>query len=90
MWNNKLEKIKVRLTDLNGFYSIISSDGIIYIPQDIVKNQKLRQNDVVLIRVIKNNKVIKEKYTKIAVHRKRNKLEYVCVFDKNFLGGYRK
>ena len=62
MWNNKLEKIKVRLTDLNGFYSRISSDGIIYIPQDIVKNQKLRQNDVVLIRVIKNNKVIKEKY----------------------------
>ena len=86
MWNNKLEKIKVRLTDLNGFYSRISSDGIIYIPQDIVKNQKLRQNDVVLIRVIKNNKVIKEKYTKIAVHRKRNKLEYVCVFDKNFYG----
>jgi len=86
VWNNKLEKIKVRLTDLNGFYSRISSDGIIYIPQDIVKNQKLRQNDVVLIRVIKNNKVIKEKYTKIAVHRKRNKLEYVCVFDKNFYG----
>ena len=86
MWNNKLEKIKVRLTDLNGFYSRISSDGIIYIPQDIVKNQKLRQNDVVLIRAIKNNKVIKEKYTKIAVHRKRNKLEYVCVFDKNFYG----
>lgn len=87
MENNLLnKKIKVRLTDLSGFYSRISPDGIIYIPQDIVKNQKLRQNDVVLVRAIKNNKVIKEKYTKIAAHRKRNKLEYVCVFDKNFYG----
>jgi len=85
--NNLLNKnVKIQLTEIKGFYSKISPDGIIYIPRDIIKEQEIKPNSIVLIKALKGNKAIEKKYSKIAAHWKRNKLEYVCVFDKNFYG----
>ena len=79
------QETKVKLSKMNGFFSKISVDGRIYIPQDIVKKYKLKQNDIVLIKGIEENKIITKKYSKINVnHRKGGrKKEYTCVFDKN-------
>jgi len=85
--NNLLNtSVHVRLAEINGFYSKISPDGIIYIPKEVIEEQKIEINDIVLIKAFKNNRVVKEKYSKIAAHWERNSLEYVCVFDKNFYG----
>lgn len=81
------KKVKIQIKKIEGFYSKIFSDGRIHIPKDIVENQKLKHNNIVLIKGIENGEVVREKYSKIyCTKRKNRKSEYLCVFDKNFYG----
>lgn len=87
--NNLLDKnVKIQINEIGGFYSKMCSDGRIYLPQDIVKKQKIEQNEIILIRGIENNKVVREKYSKIQItnRKKRHRIEYTSVFDKKFYG----
>jgi len=79
---------RIQIEEIDGFYSKIYPDGRIYIPQDVIKDQNFKQNDVVLIKGIKDNKVVKESYSKIhvTIRKERKRLEYTCVFDKKFYG----
>lgn len=80
-------KVAVRIIGIDGFYSRISSDGRIYIPQDIAKKQKIGKNDIVLIKGIEKNRV-EEKYSKILVNnrQKRGRTECSAVFGRSFYG----
>jgi len=84
--NNLLHKeVEIRIEKVDGFYAKMYSDGRIYIPKDIVENQKLKHNDIVLIKGIENGKIVYAKYSKIHVTKRENRLaEYHCVFDKAF------
>lgn len=86
MLENQLfnRNVEFRISEINGFYSRIYLDGRIYIPKDIAENQKLKQNNIVLIKGIENNKVVKEKYSKINVYKKKKRMECMCIFDKSF------
>ncbi len=87
--NNLLDKnVKIQINEIDGFYSKMCSDGRIYLPQDIVKKQKIERNEIILIRGIKNDKVIRKKYSKVQItnREKRHQMEYTCVFDKKFYG----
>jgi bifunctional DNA-binding transcriptional regulator/antitoxin component of YhaV-PrlF toxin-antitoxin module len=84
--NNLLnKKAEIKIKKVDGFYAKISPDGRIHIPQDVIRKQKLKRNDIVLIKVIKDNKIIREKYSKLHlnVRRQRNQREYTCAFDKS-------
>ena len=82
------KEVKIEVKKLNGFYASVGFDGRVYIPQDIVQKQIIKQNDIILIKAIKENKVIKEKYSKIhvTIRRQRKQKEYTCIFDRNFYG----
>lgn len=84
--NNLLnKKTRIQIDKVDGFYAKVYSDGRIYIPKDIVENQKLKHNEIILIKGIENGKIVCEKYSKIHVTKRKNRLaEYHCVFDKNF------
>ncbi len=75
---------KVRLKKIKGFYAPVSSDGRIYIPDDIARNKLVHQDDVVLIKAMDNNKVIYRKYAKIYITQrpKRKRKEFICYVDK--------
>jgi len=83
---NKEAEIHVEKVD--GFHAKIYPDGRIHIPQNIIRKLNLKQNEIVLIKGIKDNKVIREKYSKLhlAIRAQRNEKEYTCVFDKSFYG----
>jgi bifunctional DNA-binding transcriptional regulator/antitoxin component of YhaV-PrlF toxin-antitoxin module len=87
---NKLmnKKVEIKVEKVDGFYAKIYPDGRIYIPQDIIRKQELKQNDIVLIKAIKDNKIIREKYSKLhlIVRAQRNQREYTCAFDKSLYG----
>ncbi len=80
------KNIEFQISKINGFYSRMYLDGRIYIPKDIAENQILKQNDIVLIKGIENNKVIQEKYSKVNIYKKKKRIEYMCIFDKSFYG----
>lgn len=84
--NNLINKeVETQIEKVEGFYAKMYSDGRIYIPKDIVKKQKLNHNDIVLIKGIENGKVVYEKFSKIYVTKRKNRLaEYHCVFNKIF------
>ncbi|MBU3964541.1 hypothetical protein KJ591_01380 [Patescibacteria group bacterium] len=88
--NNNLlnNKIEIRLQRINGFYASVSLDGRLYIPQAVAEVQKLKRNDVVLVKAIKDDKIIREKYSKIHItfRGREGRSEYTCVFDKYFHG----
>lgn len=80
------KKIQIQINKVKGFYTRIYSDGRIYIPQDIVKQQKFQKNDIVLIKAMKGRKIIHKKYSKIYAFLRdnRNQIEYTCAFGKKF------
>jgi hypothetical protein len=82
------KKIRIRIKKIKGFYAPIASDGKIYIPHDIVKNESLHHNDIISIRIIEDNKVIQKKYIKIYTtsRPKRKQKEFICYVDKTFSG----
>jgi AbrB family looped-hinge helix DNA binding protein len=79
------KEVKVQIKKVEGFYSKLYRDGRIYIPKDIAKNLKLKPNDIVLVKGIKDGRILKEKYSKIHVRKVKNdQKEYFCIFDKKF------
>jgi bifunctional DNA-binding transcriptional regulator/antitoxin component of YhaV-PrlF toxin-antitoxin module len=79
------KEVEIQIEKVDGFYAKMYPDGRIYIPKDIVENQKLKHNDIVLIKGIENGKIVYEKYSKIHVSKRKNRpAEYHCVFDKIF------
>lgn len=79
--------VNLEINRINGFYSKMSPDGVIYIPKEIIKEQKIEQNDIILIKGLENNKAIRRKYTQVKLqHRKKISPEYICVFDKSYYG----
>ncbi len=78
------KKVKIRMEEIKGFYAPVASDGRIYLPYDIVKNNSLHQNNIISIKVIENNKVIQEKYVKIymTIRPERRQRELICYLDK--------
>lgn len=80
------KKVKFQIKKIDGFYSKIYSDGRIYIPEDIIENQKLKHSDIVLIKGIKDGKIIGEKYSKVhCTKRKNRKAEYLLFLIKSFM-----
>lgn len=85
LFNNQIE---IRIQKINGFYTRVYPDGRLYIPRGIAEVQKLKENDIVLLKAMKDDKVIKQKYSKIHITfrgRKRQE-EHTCAFDKCFHG----
>ena len=82
------KEVRAQMRKIKGFYAPVASDGRIYIPDDVVKNNSLHNNDIISIKVIENNKIIQEEYVKIYVAQRpdRNKEEFICYVDKNFSG----
>jgi len=82
------KEVEIQIKKIRGFYAPVASDGRIYLPYDIVKNESLRDNDIISIKAIENNKIIHEKYVKIYVttRPKRRWKEYICYLDKNLSG----
>lgn len=82
------KETEIQIEKVDGFHAKIYPDGRIYIPQDIIRKQKLKRNDIVLIKGIKDNKIIREKYSKLhlTVRAQRNQREYTCAFDKSLYG----
>jgi len=80
------KEIEIRLRRIKGFYTKMYPDGRIYIPQGVIKRHNLKQNDIVLVKAIKGNRVVGKKYSKIHVtfREKRNQEEFTCAFDKRF------
>ena len=78
------KEVEIQMKKIRGFYAPVASDGRIYLPYDIVKNNSLNQNDIISINVIENNKVIQEKYVKIymTIRPKRRQREFICYLDK--------
>jgi len=89
MKNDLLDKeMKIHVEKIDGFYAPIASDGRVYIPYDIVKNESLYYNNIIFIKAIDNNKIIQEEYVKIYVARrpKRKYKEFICYVEKNLSG----
>ncbi len=84
--NNLLQKeIEIKVVKTEGFHSRVSADGRIYLPLDIAKELKLKQNDIVFVKGTERNKIVEEKYLKVSVNkRKRGKKEYTVVFGRSF------
>jgi len=82
--NNLINKeAKIQIKKVDGFYAKMYPDGRIYIPKDIVKKQKLKHNDIVLVKGIENGRILYEKFSKIHITKRKNRpMEYHCVFDK--------
>ncbi len=78
------KEVEIQIKKIKGFYAPVASDGRIYLPYDIVKNNSLHQNNIISIKVIENNKVIQEKYVKICmiIRPKRRQREFICYLDK--------
>lgn len=84
--NNLLsKKVAVKIVKINGFYSRISLDGRIYVPQDVIKKLKIKQNDIIFVKGVENSKIVERKYLKVSVNkRKSGKKEYTVAFGRNF------
>ncbi len=82
------QRVKAQAERIDGFSSKLGKDGELYIPEDIVMRYDLQENDVVLVKGLKEGEVVSEKYSRVyVVHRpKRNRDEYNCIFDKEFYG----
>lgn len=80
------KKVQTQIKKIRGFYAPVASDGRVYIPYDVVKNNLLHQNDIISIKAIEDNKIIQEKYVKIYVttRPKRKQKEFIYYIDKTF------
>lgn len=78
-------KVEIRLKKVDGFYAKMYSDGRVYIPKDIIENQKLKNNDIVLIKGIEDGITVREKFSRVHIIKRKNRSsEYLCIFDKIF------
>jgi hypothetical protein len=80
--NNKLlnKAAKIRIEETRGFFTKIGSDGRIYIPSKQAQELQLKQDEIILVEGIMNNK----EYNEICLIKTRNKLrttEYHCTFN---------
>ena len=70
----------ITLTKVNGFFTKISYDGRIYIPQKYAIGLKLKQNEILLIEGIIDGKSYRE-FCQVKIRQKDSTTEYFCMFN---------
>lgn len=77
------KEVKVKINKIKGFYSIVGSDGSVYIPTKLAQQLELKVGDIILIEsLFKNSKITR--YSKVNIRKKRNTTEYKCNFDYRY------
>ncbi|MFH1376794.1 MAG: hypothetical protein ABIH25_04105 [Candidatus Woesearchaeota archaeon] len=74
------KKINIKIKKVDGFYTTISSDGRLYIPDYIASRYLFEAGDIVEIKsIIDGNNITK--FCKINSSKRKRREEYTCVFD---------
>ena len=72
------KEVSIKLENINDCYAKIGSDGRIYIPLYKSEELKLKDKDIVIIKIIKNNDDVKEIYSQVNIRKRHMKTEYIC------------
>ena len=79
------KSVQVEIEKIDGFYTSVGYDGIIYLPNHIAKNLGLRHNNILEIEGLING--VKEiKYPMVGVRVREKTTEYYCLFDNQKSG----
>ncbi len=79
--NNLLDrKVPIVLVKIDGFFTKLSYDGRIYLPQKDAIELKLKQNEIILVKGIIDKKSYKE-FCQVKIRRKSSTTEYFCMFN---------
>ncbi len=77
--------VKVEVKKLEGFHSRLMSDGRLYIPKAVAEKFNLKENDLIVIKGNVNGKNL-ERICKTCLRKRRNKVEYFCIFSRDYSG----
>lgn len=78
---NQLTTISIQ--EVDGFFTRLSSDGRIYLPQQIVQELDLKQNEIILINGIVNDNSI-TKMCQVKIRQRQTTTEFSCAFSAEF------
>ncbi|MBI2172934.1 MAG: hypothetical protein HYT73_01845 [Candidatus Aenigmarchaeota archaeon] len=75
--------VHIKIRKIDEIYSKVGYDGRIYIPIQIAYNMRLKDKDIILIKILETNNKTKIKYSEINVRKRGEKIEYMCMVDKD-------
>jgi hypothetical protein len=78
------KEANIRIKEIKGFFTKTSQDGRIYLPQNYANELKLKQNEIVLIEGIIDEKKYSE-FCQVKIRQKTNTREYFCMFNPKLI-----